>query len=99
MVRGYGIKTIIADEPLQETTEGGEAVEKGTEETQDTIDISGFDFALNPDVMSSQVPQTDEEKAQMERDEKDVHDACAFLLDEVIPRLVGHSSPPFPKEY
>lgn len=68
--------------------ESKEVAEKKPEEAQETIDISGFDFALNPDVMSGQVPQTDEEKAQMEKDEKDVRDACAFLQEKIIPRLV-----------
>ncbi|KAH8144960.1 uncharacterized protein LAJ45_10980 [Morchella importuna] len=68
--------------------ESKEVAEKKPEEAQETIDISGFDFALNPDVMSGQVPQTDEEKAQMEKDEKDVRDACAFLQEKIIPRLI-----------
>ena len=53
------------------------------------MDIGGFDFALNPDVCSGQIPQTDDEKAQWEADEKDVRDACAFLVDKCIPRLVN----------
>ncbi|KAI5804481.1 clustered mitochondria-domain-containing protein [Geopyxis carbonaria] len=69
-----------------------EAAEKEKEEKKegedDRIDISGFDFALNPDVGTGQLPQTDEEKAQMEADEKDVRDACAYLTEKVIPTLV-----------
>ncbi|KAA8905744.1 clustered mitochondria-domain-containing protein [Sphaerosporella brunnea] len=63
--------------------------EKEEEEPQeDRVDISGFDFALNPDVFSGQVPQTEEEKAQWEADEKDVRDACTFLVEKCIPGLI-----------
>lgn len=54
----------------------------------DRVDISNFEFALNPDVYSGQKPETEEEKAQMEKDEADVRAACTFLLEKVIPRLV-----------
>ncbi len=37
--------------------------------TEDPIDASKFEFALNPDVFSGQIPQTDEEKEQMAADE------------------------------
>lgn len=72
----------------EEAAKEGREVEKKEEQDQDRIDISGFEFALNPDVFSGQVPQTDEEKAEMEADEKDVRDACAYLTDRVIPGLI-----------
>ncbi|KAF8543918.1 clustered mitochondria-domain-containing protein [Trichophaea hybrida] len=62
--------------------------EKKEEPQDDRIDISGFDFALNPDVFCGQIPQTDEEKTQWEADEKDVRDACAFLVEKCIPGLI-----------
>ena len=61
---------------------------QSTEGSADTVDISNFNFSLNPDVFSYQQPQTDEEKAQIEKDEQDVRDACHFLTDKVIPTLV-----------
>lgn len=67
-----------------------ETAEKKPEELENTVDISTFEFALNPDVFSGQQPGTDEEKAQMERDEKDVRGACDYLMTEVIPRLVNN---------
>ena len=50
---------------------------------EDRIDMANFKFALNPDVFSNQVPQTDDEKAEMIKDEQDVRDACTYLRDVV----------------
>ena len=58
----------------------------------DRVDISGFNFALNPDVLSGQQPQTDEEKAEMQKDEENVRAACAYLLEKIIPGLVSVST-------
>ncbi|KAK4189566.1 clustered mitochondria protein [Podospora australis] len=69
-----------AEEKKEETTE-----EKAENER---IDMSNFQFALNPDVFSGQVPQTDEEKEEMAKDEQDVRDACKFLTETVIPQLL-----------
>ncbi|KAK3109260.1 Intracellular distribution of mitochondria, partial [Teratosphaeriaceae sp. CCFEE 6253] len=55
---------------------------------QETVDVSGFSFTLNPDVFSGQQPQTDEEKAELARDEADVRAVCAFLTEDVVPRLI-----------
>ncbi|EAW09658.1 translation initiation factor 3 subunit CLU1 [Aspergillus clavatus NRRL 1] len=67
-----------------------EKTEEKTEESsdQERVDISGFQLALNPDVCSGQVPQTDEEKQQWAEDEKEVRDACDFLRSKVMPELV-----------
>jgi len=83
-----------AEEKKEETAEqnGEEVAEKKDDEAEekpeDKIDISNFKFALNPDVFSGQVPQTEEEKAEMAQDEQDVRDACAYLRDTVIPGLL-----------
>nr|POE88338.1 clustered mitochondria protein like [Quercus suber] len=58
------------------------------QQQQEAVDISGFSFTLNPDVFSGQQPQTDEEKAEWERDEAEVRAVCRHLTNEVIPRLV-----------
>ena len=55
---------------------------------QEIVDISAFNLALNPDVFSGQVPQTDEEKEEWVRDEKDVRDACGYLRNEIFPKLI-----------
>ncbi|KAL2014296.1 hypothetical protein VTN00DRAFT_1821 [Thermoascus crustaceus] len=55
---------------------------------QERVDISGFQLALNPDVFSGQVPQTEEEKEEWARDEKEVRDACDFLRSKVMPELI-----------
>jgi protein TIF31 len=67
-----------------------EGSEEKTEESADNerVDISGFDLSLNPDVFSGQVPQTQEEKEQWAKDEKEVRDACDYLRSKVIPELV-----------
>lgn len=51
-------------------------------------DFSKFTFALNPDAFSGQDPQTTEEKAEWEEDEKEVRAAGQYLRDRVIPDLL-----------
>ncbi|KAH9873212.1 Intracellular distribution of mitochondria [Plenodomus biglobosus] len=55
---------------------------------QERVDISGFSFALNPDVFSGQNPQSEEDKKEWAQDEAEVRAACEHLLSEVIPRLI-----------
>lgn len=52
-------------------------------------DLSNFKFALNPDVFSGQIAQTEEEKEALKKDEEDVRLACAYLQDSVIPELLN----------
>jgi protein TIF31 len=67
-----------------EATEEGEA-EKETEK----IDISEFEFALNPDVFTpSQAPVSEEEEKRLSEDETDVRACCAFLRENLIPNLI-----------
>lgn len=77
------------DEKVEKKDEGESA---NVENEQERVDISDFDFALNPDVFSGQTPKTDDEKAQWAKDEGEVRAACEFLLNEVIPRLVRPSN-------
>ncbi|KAH6661649.1 eukaryotic translation initiation factor 3 135 kDa subunit [Plectosphaerella plurivora] len=83
----------------QETTDDAEArdtddkEEKETEEDASTkkkehIDLSEFQFSLNPDVFSGQAPTTDAEKAELEADEKEVRNACDYLIQKVLPDFV-----------
>ncbi|KAF2009157.1 hypothetical protein BU24DRAFT_82771 [Aaosphaeria arxii CBS 175.79] len=55
---------------------------------QDRVDVSGFQFALNPDVFSGQQPQSDEDKAAWAKDEAEVRAACAHLLTDIVPKLI-----------
>lgn len=55
-------------------------------------DLSKFQFSLNPDVFSGQVPQTKEELTQWEKDEDEVRAACLHLRDRVIPDLLRELS-------
>ncbi|PGH04979.1 hypothetical protein AJ79_06936 [Helicocarpus griseus UAMH5409] len=68
--------------------EEGEAEKKEGEGDQERVDISGFKLALNPDVFSGQVPQTDAEKEEWAQDEKEVRAACEYLTGKVIPELI-----------
>lgn len=72
------------EEKPEEKTEGEES-----KKDDDRIDANDFKFSLNPDVFSGQEPQTEEEKAEWEADEKDVRAACAFLRDSAIPELLN----------
>ncbi|RMZ69884.1 eukaryotic translation initiation factor 3 subunit clu1 [Pyrenophora seminiperda CCB06] len=60
----------------------------GEDAEQERVDISGFSFALNPDVFSGQNPQSDEDKKEWAQDEAEVRAACEHLTSEVIPRLI-----------
>lgn len=81
---------------VTESTKDGEATKEvqkkedgeKPEAQQERVDLSNFKFALNPDVFCGQIPQTDEEKAELEEDEAKVRAACDYLLTDVIPRLV-----------
>ena len=80
--------------PNGETANGEAITKKDGEDSQEqqqqqeTVDVSGFSFTLNPDVFSGQQPQTDEEKAEWEQDEAEVRAVCTYLTSEVIPRLI-----------
>ncbi|PIG88431.1 protein TIF31 [Aspergillus arachidicola] len=78
----------------EKSEENAESKEEGSEEKneealdQERVDISGFSLALNPDVCSGQIPQTDEEKEQWAQDEKEVRETCDFLRSKVMPELI-----------
>ncbi|KAK9453431.1 clustered mitochondria-domain-containing protein [Dipodascopsis uninucleata] len=55
----------------------------------ETIKISGDLFALNPDVFSSQVPLTEEDKAVYVEDEKSVRELCSYVTNTLIPNLLA----------
>lgn len=61
---------------------------KTSEQDQERIDISEFDFSLNPDAFSGQEPQTDAERAEWAKDEEEVRAACKFLQENVLPEVV-----------
>jgi protein TIF31 len=84
-------KEVAKTEKKAEEAEKGEDGEKKEdgEVEQDRVDISGFSFALNPDVFSGQTPQSDEDKAEWSEDEAAVRAACDHLQTEVIPRLIS----------
>ncbi|EEP82654.1 conserved hypothetical protein [Uncinocarpus reesii 1704] len=71
-----------------DSPENGEPAKEGAGADQERVDISNFKLALNPDAFSGQVPQTEEEKEEWARDEKEVRDACDYLRSKVLPELV-----------
>ncbi|PNS20168.1 Clustered mitochondria [Sphaceloma murrayae] len=72
------------------TDESGTEVEKADKKLpeQERVDVSGFQFSLNPDVCCGQKPQTEEEKAEWAKDEIEVRNACKYLTSEVIPKMI-----------
>jgi protein TIF31 len=56
---------------------------------QEQVDLSGFEFSLNPDVFTGQVPQTEEEMKEWASDEVQVRAVCDHLVQEVIPRFIN----------
>ena len=94
------------DFPRQEHQEKSEETKEESPKApsaldQEPVDISNFDFALNPDACSGQTPQTDEEKQECEADEREVRAACEFLRSKVIPGLVSelhHGDVGFPMD-
>jgi protein TIF31 len=77
-----------ADGEEKALANGEASTEDKKPKQQETVDVSGFSFTLNPDVFSGQHPQTDEEKVEMAQDETDVRAVCAYLSDDVLPRFV-----------
>ncbi|TVY84941.1 Clustered mitochondria protein-like protein [Lachnellula suecica] len=87
--------TEVSTEPKE-----GEASEEASEEASaevskpadvdnERIDISNFNFTLNPDAFSGQEPQTDAEKEEWAADEQEVRLACEFLRGTVLPELIN----------
>ena len=82
---------VVEDERAETSAENKEETSLGNT-SQEHVDISNFSLALNPDVFCGQVPQTDEEKEEWAKDEKEVRTVCEFLYNKVIPDMVSHSS-------
>ena len=77
-------------EEVGKAAESKEAnIQQNTE--QERIDISAFSLALNSDVFCGQSPQTDEEKEEWARDERQVRNVCEHLHNKVIPDMVCSS--------
>lgn len=62
---------------------------KAAEMDKERIDISDFNFTLNPDAFSGQEPQTDAEKEEWSKDEQQVRLACEYLRNVVLPEIVN----------
>lgn len=96
---GEGAAKKLEDGKEETRTEGsadGEAAEdlstevsKPAEVDNERIDISKFNFTLNPDAFSGQQPQTDVEKEELSNDEQEVRLACGFLRGTVLPELIN----------
>ena len=81
------------EKPEDSQSNGSEEKGDGTPTENEKIDISDFEFGLNPDVfMPSQAPVTEEEKTRLAEDEADVRACCAFLREKLIPGLMKELS-------
>ena len=85
----------VEEKPKEEQKDGEEKTEDKTEEKSeekeadnDRVDISGFTFALNPDVFCLKEPQSEEDKVEWSKDEKEVRAACEHLRTTAIPTLI-----------
>jgi protein TIF31 len=90
-----------SNESDENSEEKKDAEDAEDADIEDRIDTSAFSFSLNPDVLSGQVPQTEEEKKEMAADEEDVRNACKHLRDAAIPDFVNDiksSDLPFPMD-
>ncbi|EXJ92504.1 protein TIF31 [Capronia epimyces CBS 606.96] len=83
---GHSADSEGKEEKTPETSEEPEKDSAALE--QERVDISNFNLALNPDVCSGQLPQTEEEKEEYAADEKEVRAVCDFLRNKVIPELI-----------
>ena len=88
-------KEHVSDLPADAAEEFGEKAIHGEQREQDEggsdqelVDLSNFNFALNSDVCSGQVPQTDEEKVEYAQDEQEVRAVCDYLRTKAIPDLI-----------
>lgn len=93
-LREYISKKLEEKREAKKAEEGEEKKEGETKDgeeqpkPQETVDVSGFTFTLNPDVFSGQIPQSEEEKASYQQDETDVRTVCEYLRADVIPRFL-----------
>ncbi|OAQ88151.1 protein TIF31 [Purpureocillium lilacinum] len=90
--RGQAKQEQSAEKSAETTTEEKSADNEAESSEKNQLDLSDFKFALNPDAFSGQVPQTDDEKTELEKDEKEVREACDYLRDNVIPELIRELS-------
>lgn len=91
-------KAADADSEVREesTEKASDVAVNGTEtsqtpdskEGQDHVDLSAFTFTLNPDVFCGQVPQTEEQRAELAKDEDEVRKVCSHLREKVLPELL-----------
>lgn len=79
----------VPEDALAKATNGEETTEEKKEPEQERVDVSGFQFTLNPDVYCGQRPQTEEEKEEWAKDEAEVRAACKYLSDDVIPKMIA----------
>jgi protein TIF31 len=77
------------DEKVLVGEEASKEVTKASDFDKERIDISNFNFSLNPDAFSGQEPQTEAEKEEWAKDEQDVRLACEFLRATVLPELIN----------
>lgn len=88
-IEGLKAEEKVSENGDMKDTPVSEVTKSGTDSSDERVDVSDFEFSLNPDVFCGQIPQSDDDKRQMAYDEDEVRAVCDFLLSEVIPRLVS----------
>ena len=78
----------VAKTPNGVKPEDDEAAETKKALESDRVDVSGFQYALNPDIATGQQPVTEEDKEQWSKDEIEVRAVSKYLTDEILPGLV-----------
>ncbi|KAK9242175.1 clustered mitochondria-domain-containing protein [Lipomyces tetrasporus] len=83
-------KPPVEDESVEkEATEPAPETEKTDGPPTETIEISGFKYALNPDVFAGQAPVTEEDKAAYADDEAEVRNVSKYITETLIPSLLA----------
>lgn len=81
-------KTEIGKDEAGEKSEADLEAAKAADFDKERIDVSKFQFSLNPDAFSGQEPQTAEEKEELSKDEYEVRLAAEYLQKTILPELV-----------
>ncbi|OLL26155.1 Clustered mitochondria [Neolecta irregularis DAH-3] len=80
----------IEDTPADDTPQVDGKISKQNLDSQPLIDIKKFrkQYKFNTDAFSGQIPQTDEEKAELKKDEELVRNLSLYLRNHHIPAYI-----------
>ena len=81
-------KKVEESKTTSETNDENDTKSDGKAKNTPNQSIPEFNLTFNPDVYSGQVPQTEQEKEELAKDEETVRALCAYLRDYAIPELI-----------